>query len=194
MNSNERKSVEDNVFRYNEYRRYIENPSNKERPDYWQKAVWVWAVDVVRADLKESDPTKEKFFALMYNLDNPDTVLTCASHTMTSLSLKFHMGTSNLFKWRSEIIYELVIAVSQAGLYRRYRDENVPKKEVDTIEAKGNAVDKKGLREVFDLIFFHVDLETKLRILSYSAAREVLKKYWVDPNLFLCPSSETEAP
>ncbi len=86
-------------------------PSKK----FLETAHWIWVVEAVRQQLRDTHPDKLRFFVVYYGLDAPRYGRSDHA-TVLRLSEKLHVSRSTLCTWRQEIQYMMVVAAAQAGL------------------------------------------------------------------------------
>ncbi|MBQ7277635.1 MAG: hypothetical protein IJR17_00300 [Clostridia bacterium] len=117
--------AEKNAMAYRENRSYLQGYDAAGQahaplsPKYREKAGWVWAVERVRADLHRKDPEKERFFALLYHLDEPGS-RSSRSKQMVKLSMELCVTPSTLYRWREGILADLLLAAVQAGVLKPF--------------------------------------------------------------------------
>ncbi len=88
-------------------------------PKYLTRIRWVWAINRVRSKLKVYAPKKEEFFSEYYGLDKPPCIK-LRRDSMIHLSMKLFVGEATLYKWKEQILDELVLAATQAGVYHPF--------------------------------------------------------------------------
>jgi len=88
---------------------------------YRDRARWVWTVERVRARLRLHEPLMEEFFARYYALDSGAPRHTRRrGETMLRVAADMNVGVSTLYKWREQILDQLVLAATQAGVLEPY--------------------------------------------------------------------------
>ena len=121
-----RHTAEQNAKRYRENLSFLRgygaaaDPARPLSPRAVEKAGWVWAVERVRSDLKRKDPEKEIFFARLYHLDSPCAGRVARKNEITKLSMELNVSPSTLYKWREQILADLLLAAVQAGVLKPF--------------------------------------------------------------------------
>lgn len=87
---------------------------------YLTRRRWVWAIEQVRCRLSVYAPQKERFFAEYYGLDQPLSAREKRNNRMIRLSMELYTGQSTLYKWKEQILDEIILAATQAGVYHPF--------------------------------------------------------------------------
>ncbi|MDO4564783.1 MAG: hypothetical protein Q4C04_04140 [Clostridia bacterium] len=87
---------------------------------YLEKRRWIWAIEKVRSKLELYAPNKAQFFCRYFGLDRPLNRRESERARLLRLSSELYVGESTLYKWREQILDELVLAATQAGVYHPF--------------------------------------------------------------------------
>ncbi|MDD3400213.1 MAG: hypothetical protein PHT58_01090 [Eubacteriales bacterium] len=90
--------------------------------EYLRRLRWRWAIDKVRSKLRVYSPQKEVFFCEYYGLDRPLRASEKRDSRMIKLSIKLFIGQSTLYKWKEQILDDIVLAATQAGVYHPFSE------------------------------------------------------------------------
>ncbi|MDO4543389.1 MAG: hypothetical protein Q4C01_02445 [Clostridia bacterium] len=87
---------------------------------YVEARKWVWVIERVRAKLACYSPQKEKFFAEYYGLDRPLSKYETKRSRIYKIAAALYVGESTLYKWKEQILDDMLLAAVQAGLYKPF--------------------------------------------------------------------------
>lgn len=81
------------------------------------RAGWVSAVEAVRRRLEETDPEKGEVFVRLFDLDG---VGRNSQSRVIRLAMDLHTSPANIYRWRENILDQLILAATQQGLLRPF--------------------------------------------------------------------------
>ena len=88
-------------------------------PALMELVEWVSAIDAVRQRLEREAPEKAVFLNCFYGLDGNPPKKTARAR-MIQLSMQMNLAESTLYKWRVELLEEVLLAATQIGRISPY--------------------------------------------------------------------------
>lgn len=87
---------------------------------------WVSAVDTVRLHLEKTDPEKAKIFEQLFGLDGKNRY---KDNRVIGLSMELNVSPANIYRWRENILNQLVLAAAQEGVLNPFSEEEAREKD-----------------------------------------------------------------